>query len=314
MTLVDRKEVGGILLTLVACVCWALYYLAGEFMLHGRTNLDPLTLAFGRFFIGGIVLFVYLQATHPGRLFQLTAREFGLVALMSLFSLVLMSSLLFSGQKYTSSVNAAMLMSLSPIITLLIGIATKTERPGILQILGIILTTGGCVILVGDGQRASFSLATMKGDLLSLGSAISWGIATVMGKWVITKENSFVVTVWSMIFASAFLLVANVVKEIIVPGSICLPENSLSWGYLAFLGLICTALAFWAWYAALGRARLSTVNALQNMEPLLAVLLAWILLDSNISPLKWCGIGIAFFGMLIVASPSPSPNQNCKGK
>lgn len=296
----NKNDTLGAVYSFISAFLWATYYVFGEFM-QGKTNLPPTTLAFTRFLSGGLILFVYLYITARKQLFSLNRKEMIMVAVQSLFSLVLMSSFLFWGQKYTDSVNASMIMMLSPIFTLLIGgLILRMERIGLLQMIGIILGAAGCIMVVTDGNF-KFSLASLRGDILVLISAISWSISTILSKKVTTKENAFAVTVWSMIFASGILALVNGVQLLVVPEIMCLPESGLVWLYLLYLGIFPTALAFYAWYAAVGCGTLNIVNAVQYTESLIAVLMAAIFLNKDLSWIKYVGVFVAISGVFVAA-------------
>lgn len=291
------REAAGAFYSFLAAFFWATYYIAGEYMIGKRTHMDPVSLAFCRFSLGGLILFVYLFFKSRKELFSLTRKELLVIAVQSEFMLVIMSSFLFWGQHYTSSINAALIMTLAPILTLTMGAVTRTEKVGFLQTVSMIVATLGCILVVTDGKGGNFSLSTWRGDLLVLISATSWSAATIIGKRVTTRKNAFAVTVWSMLIAALSLGIAGAVKYIIVPNSMCLPESPLVWGYLLYLGVIPTAIAFYAWYKALGTGSLNIVNAVQNTESLLAVGLAFFLLHSPIGWYKALGIVLAVAGV-----------------
>lgn len=297
----NKNDTLGAMYSFIAAFLWATYYVISEYMLGDKTALQPSTLAFCRFFSGGLILFIYLYCTARKQLFSLNRKEMIMVAIQSLFSLVLMSSFLFWGQKYTDSVNASMIMMLSPIFTLVIGgLILRMERIGFIQMIGIFTGAAGCILVVTDGEF-KFSLASLRGDLLVLISAISWAISTILSKKVTTKENAFAVTVWSMIFASGILAVINGVQLIVMPDAMCMPENGMVWLYLLYLGIFPTALAFYAWYAAVGCGTLNIVNAVQYTESLIAVLLAAVFLDKDLSWIKYTGVFVAIAGVVIAA-------------
>jgi len=292
------RDAAGAFYSFLAAFLWATYYVTGEVMIGKKTRLDPISLAFSRFLLGGLILFIYLFFTNRKQLFSLTKKELLYVAVQSEFMLVIMSSFLFWGQHYTTSINAALIMTLAPVITLALGAVTRTEKIGFLQTVCMLVAAAGCIVVVTDGKGGSFSLSTWKGDLLVLISATSWSVATVMGKHVTSGKNAFPVTVWSMLIAALSLFIAGIVKFVLYPGSMCLPETPLVWGYLLYLGLIPTAIAFYAWFKALGTGSLNIVNAIQNSETVLAVIMSCLLLNTPMSTGKVGGIILAMAGVI----------------
>lgn len=156
---------------------------------------DPLPAAVQR---RRLLLFLICLATTPKSLFALSGRDYLKVALLSQFSFVGMSVFLFWGQRYTTAINSSMIMSSAPVLTILLGLFIG-EKISLRQGIGMALGTLGCMMVIGVIAEHGFaySPASFRGDLLVLVSALSWSIAAVYAKKVVTPGNDLAVTTWS---------------------------------------------------------------------------------------------------------------------
>jgi drug/metabolite transporter (DMT)-like permease len=78
---------------------------------------------------------------------------------------------------------------------------------------------------------------------------------------------------------------------------------------IAFLGIFCSGLAYIAWYDALHTLTATQTGAFLNIEPLVAVLVAWVILGESIVVITLLGGVIILFGIRLVQK-SNSPRLN----
>ncbi|WP_156821660.1 DMT family transporter [Thermaerobacter subterraneus] len=73
-----------------------------------------------------------------------------------------------------------------------------------------------------------------------------------------------------------------------------------AWLAAVYLGVFPSALAYWCWSAALARAPAARVASLLNLNPLLAVATAWVMLGERPTWAEWLGGAVAVAGVLLV--------------
>jgi drug/metabolite transporter (DMT)-like permease len=66
------------------------------------------------------------------------------------------------------------------------------------------------------------------------------------------------------------------------------------------LGIFCSGLAYIAWYDGLQAVPASQVGAFLYIEPLVAVLVAWVILREDLLPISLVGGAIILFGVRLV--------------
>ena len=212
-----------------------------------------------------------------------------------------MSVLLFRGMQYTEAVNSSMIMGCSPVMTMLIGILFGIKisaRQGV----GMVVSTLGGLIVVGvitlDGWQ--FVPGALAGDGLVLLAALSWAISTVLAAKLLKGGNELAITSWSMLFAAAVLFVMGMCR----PQGIQLPESPITWGYVLYIGVFTTALAFFAWNSALSRISVNLVSVMQYLTQVMTLIMAYFILHESLGWFKLAGVIMVLAGMAFFSGKS----------
>jgi DME family drug/metabolite transporter len=82
---------------------------------------------------------------------------------------------------------------------------------------------------------------------------------------------------------------------------ITLPGDAGTWWILIAFSLLTIAGAQLLFFDALGRVEASGASVATSLEPVIAALLATILLDQGLSPLGWVGIALVVVGVVGVS-------------
>lgn len=295
----NKRTVSGVLLSFLSAFLWATVYVATRYIMKGDNGrVDPVTLSLLRFSAGGVILLGICRFTNPRGVFDFSFRDYLKIAGLSLFSFVGMSVFLFWGQQYTTAINSSMIMSSSPVFTMLFGLFIGEKITG-RQSLGMGLCILGCMMVIevvaADGFH--YSRNGFTGDVLVLLSSLSWALAAVLAKKIVTPGNDLAITGWSMISASAALIVIELFRF----DPVVLPTTGAVWTLVIYIALLPTALGFYAWNAALSRISLNVVNVMQYLTPIMTVVLAYGLLGEKLNPVQCLGIALVLGGVALSA-------------
>lgn len=160
-----------LLLTLAACF-WGGNYVVGHLLV---SLVDPVLLSSARWIFTAMLLVALYHRQIRGQ-WHAMQRSFHIVTLLALFGQVLFPLTLYIGLQYTSSLNAAIYLSTTPTLVLLINKTIFKEKITTQNIGGVIISSFGVVWLVMQGDL--WHLDTLKylnrGDLWTMGSAVSW--------------------------------------------------------------------------------------------------------------------------------------------
>ena len=198
-----------------------------------------------------------------------------------------------SGVLYTSATNAAVLISLSMILTALAETLINRSRvSGSLWLMGMLSCLGVLLLSLHSGFNLSFNL----GDGLILLAAVGRAIMVTLTKRL-THNRSISMLSLTAIQSLVVMLMAVIVGwgsgESIAWSSLSQPAF---WLITLYLVLMCTLFAFFAQNLAISRTSPTRVALLMGSEPLFGALFAMLWLGESLSLIQWLG------ALLIIAS------------
>ena len=267
----DRHTGGwGYLAAVTPIIFGTTYVLTTEFLPPGR----PLLAALMRSLPTGLVLII--GSPIPQRRWM--ARFF---VLSVLYASALFPLLFIAAYRLPGGV-AAVINSLSPLLVVVISVPLLSTRIRSLQIGAGILGTLGVALLVlrSDARLDVIGLIAMAG------AAIMFSLATVLTKrWGLPEGMSSIgFTGWTILLAGLTLLPITLLIE-------GLPDQltARNIGGLIYLVLISGIFAYAVWFWGLQRLSASAVTFLTLLNPVVAALLGWVVLDQRFN--LWQALG-----------------------
>jgi drug/metabolite transporter (DMT)-like permease len=275
-------------------VMWGLSFVATKAALQ---ELAPATVIFSRFAMGTVVLVVI--ARLRGRSLRPALDAWPMLALMGFVGIFVHQLLQVYGLTLTTAVKAGWLIGMIPIWTALLSAFFLKERFGIQKVVGLALGTIGAIVVVTRGEltTALFALPTMRGDLLLLASTITWAVYTILGRGTLTRLDSASATAVSMGFGSAMLAPIYFARGGWHEYASLSP---VGWGALLFLGIGCSGLGYFFWFAALERLETSQVAAFLYLEAPVTLAAAVTLLGEPVAASTIVGGGLVLAGVYAV--------------
>ena len=190
----------------------------------------------------------------------------------------------------------------------LLGWIVLKEGLGWLKITGIFLAFIGVLLVVSKGDLGSVSVGRFgaPGDKLILVSAVNRAVFSVLSRRGLKAYPASLMMFYVMslgwVFTTFLFFAETNFSEFSK-----LKFNG--WLGIAFLGIFCSGLAYIAWYDALQALSAAQTGAFLYIEPLVTVVIAFIVLGEPITPVSLVGGGIILFGVWIV-----NQNQATKRK
>jgi len=263
----------------------------------GKIALRALpSVALVAFRVACAALALILIGAIRGRVGRIQKRDWPLLIASSLLGVVLNQWLFVKGLSLTTVINATLLGTTIPIFTLLVSIALRTDRASLRRILGILLSAGGVVYLIGPGSLA-FSSATRLGDLLIVTNSLCYGTYIAISKDLMTRYSALTVITWIFIVGSIATMPVGAMSISHVP----LASVSLTvWLAIAYIVVVPTVGAYYLNAWALGRVPPSTVAVYIYLQPLIAFSLAPLLLGEKLNWRTIVAAALIFAGVLVV--------------
>jgi drug/metabolite transporter (DMT)-like permease len=164
------------------------------------------------------------------------------------------------------------------------------------QWLGIAVAVLGIAVLALGKAADAQAPNPLLGDGLALGSAITFGLYSVAGRYerAHTALLPYAAGVYGV--AALWLLPAAVLAWPADVGAV--PPGA--WGVIVALGLLPLALGHTLYNASLRRVRATTVNVIATQEVTGGILLSWLLLGVAPAPNEVLGVIITLVGILVV--------------
>jgi drug/metabolite transporter (DMT)-like permease len=274
------------------CVIWGTTYLA---LRIGVTQFPPFLFSTLRFlFAGPILIGIVLLSRKTG---LPTRRNIIHQAISGLFMITLGIGVVGWAEMYVSSGLAAIICSLMPMWVIFINISiNKDERPTFPIILGLLIGLSG-VILIFSEHLPDFTNANYKtGIILTFLANGSWAFGSVYAKAKNQHSDPFLNAGLQMFFGGIFLFPLSLIFD---------DYSSVHWSagiassliYLILMGSV----AGYACYSyAMKKLPMTIVSLYAYINPIVAVILGWLVLDERLNLKIGVAIIITIAGIYIV--------------
>lgn len=159
-----------------------------------------------------------------------------------------------------------------------------------LVLLAITLSGVWLSVLGAEEVVATFGNSGVAWGVLA---GVSYGTYTLFGRFAAPRYGSKRTVVYSTLGSLVFLSVAVPATS----GPVVWPASSRAWVLLIAFGLLTIAVAHFLFFDALSRIDASRASIATAVEPVVAGVLATVLLAQGLSPLGWLGIGLVAAGV-----------------
>jgi drug/metabolite transporter (DMT)-like permease len=290
----NKTHTIALLETALAIGLWAVSFTYIKIALQ---EVSPVTLIIVRYSMGAGILGLFSAVRGDFR--SLSWRDIPGLALLGAVGVALQQLLQVSGQVYADAGVAAFLASTAPAFLVILAAIFLRERLSFWQLSGVFLATFGAGVVSTGGDWQAFLQGRLEnpGNLLVLLSAVVWAVYSILTRFVVRGRPSSLVAfgmmIWGLVFVSPLFIAQSGWREL----SGLTPQI---WGALLYVGVMSTALAYLLYSHALKHAPASRLAAIQNIEPVLAVIAAVIILNEALTWWLFAG-GAAILGGLFLA-------------
>lgn len=259
-------------------------------------ELAPLTVVFCRVALAALAL-NFVLAISGKSLFR-TGTPWRSYAAMGLLNNLVPFGLIFWGQTQIDSGLASILNATTPLFTLVVAhFITRDERIGGLKFGALLMGLAGVAVLMGP--EAITASRSMAGQLACLGAALSYAFAGVYGRRFRTMGVAPLDAAAGQVTASA-MLILPIMMMVDRPWSLEVLPTAITWGALAGLALLSTALAYVLYFRILAVAGATNLLLVTFLIPVTAILLGALILDERLQAVQFAGlllIGLALAAM-----------------
>ena len=260
---------------------FAVYVIWGSTYVFNKiavTELPPFFLASMRFIAAGLLIMLISKILK----FQLaiTKKQFMNSLIAGFLFLVYGNGVFVWALKYVDSGFAALLASTQPLFVLLLMRLIDRKPMQKKSIIGVLLGLIGMYLLVSQ-QEITSSEGTVLGVFMIFTCVFSWSYGSVFVSKADLPKNFFVSTGYQMLIAGFMLLIGSITfKETWVSPLTWSTEVQLSMLFLVSFGGIAV---FTAFNYLLKNVSTEKVATSAYINPIIAMLLGWYILDERLS-------------------------------
>ncbi|MFF3109769.1 EamA family transporter [Kitasatospora sp. NPDC057904] len=283
----------------VVYVVWGSTYLAIRISVE---TMPSFLSAAARFLTAGLLLAGFLLVRSGPAGLRVSARRLASSALVGVLLLTGGNGLVVLGERSVPSGLAALLVAAVPLWMVLLT-AFGGERPRPAELAGVLLGLVGLGVL---------SAPAFGGDIAPLGviviicATLTWAGGSFVSKRLPMPGNVLAASAYQMLAGGLGDLLVGLVRGE-AHGLDVAAVSGRSWFALAYLVLFGSLLAFTAYAWLLRNAPLTLVSTYAYVNPVVAVLLGWLILSEPLTGPTLAGGAIVVAGVCLVVSASRKP-------
>jgi len=273
---------------------WGSSYLASRI---GVQRLPPLLFAGVRFTCAGLVMLgvahLLRQRVRPA------GREWRDLMVLALCAFVVSNGLSIWALQWLPSNQVALLNVSAPLWIVLLGsLGSRGHRPGPRETIGLLLGFIGTALVIRRAGGSAFAGSFVPQAAVLL-ACIAWAVSTIYLRNVAPRLPVQGLIGWQMLLGGIGLVAAGVARG----------EAALwHWSWTGMLALIyltvfasCLAHTAYAWLAL--RVSPTSLGTYAYVNPLIATLLGWWVLQESLTPLQLTGMPIVLGSVLLINWP-----------
>lgn len=280
----------------LATILWG-----GNFVI-GRAvsgEIPPITLAFLRWCVAFLVFFpiAYKQVKADIHKFK---KHWKVVLVLSITGVACFNTLVYIGVHYTTSINASLMNSLTPIFIYILAFLFLKSRVTRLQIVGTFISLIGVLFILSDGKMENIIHFSFNvGDLIVLVAVLCWSIYSLLIKQYANELPSF----------STFLVTIGVGAILLLPFSmfeLATSPETINWSMktisaILYVGIFASIVAFLSWNYGVVQMGASRASIFLNFIPVFSSIFATIFIGEKLLLAQVIG-GIAVITGVLLAN------------
>lgn len=255
-------------------------------------RIDPLLLGFLRYGPAGLCFIPLLIM----RAKQIERRDWWPMVGLGVMFYGVYPWLFSAALNFTTALHAALIITLMPMITLIIGVLKRTEKLQPTKVLGITLAIGGVVFAFSESFFEDQNLPShaVTGDLIMILAVFLSALFNVGSQKFVKRYSALTVTAVCMSSGGIVLLftVSSAGQLSSMP-----VLSAQDWSVVAFLSLGGALLGNLLWVFALGLTAPSRVAVFAMFPPVGVAVLGMVLLGEVPSVIALCGLVMVLIGI-----------------
>lgn len=262
----------------------------------------PGTVLATRFLIASAVLWLFVVMS--GRLSELraaTRRDVGLGLALGGFGYSAQAGSYFLALDRIDASILTLLLYTFPAIVAAASVVLGREAPTWRTAGGIVLSFSGIALVAAGAAGGSLDVV---GVILGLTAAVVYSVYILSSEGVAERLTPLALTTVVCTGAAITLTVITTATGSVHLGAV----SPLGYLWIAGIALVSTIAAITLFFAGLPRVGATAASILSTFEPIVAVALAWLVLDESLSLAKVAGAALVLLAVVVIRS-QPGPDR-----
>lgn len=279
-----------LLLLVVVCI-WAIHYPIAKYALSG---MNIFVFNSMRYIVATIVAWILFAARSR----WVPVTDWKPVIIAGIVASVIYQITFIIGLNLTTAGNAAVLLATSPLWTIFFHAKIHREHISVPVWLGMLFSLSGVVlIIIGSGKKMELGGNELTGDLVSLAAAALWGLNSNLQKPLLVRHSAMQLTLIMVSIGAVGLTLAA------VPVFPSISWQTIPWmiyGAAVLSGAFSIGIANMFWSYGIQRLGPGRTANFYNLVPILAFILAFVILKEVVLMIQVVGAIITVLGVGIV--------------
>ncbi len=223
--------------------------------------------------------------------------DLGLLLVCALFGMIFNQLTFVVGLTFTSPIDASIISTSVPVMVMLIAAVVLKEPITSTKVIGVLTGAAGALLLIMSSTAGTAGASGLHGDLLCVLSSFSYAIYLVISKPLVQRYSAVTVMKWTFLFSSLFLFPTGFGEVKAFDVSNIDTTLALQVSYALFFG---TFIPYLLIPIGLKRLRPTTMSMYNYVQPMVASVVAVIVLHDQFTWVKCVAAVLVFSGVYIV--------------
>jgi drug/metabolite transporter (DMT)-like permease len=284
------------LLLVLATVLWGGNFVIGRAV---SSDIPPMTLALLRWAVALLIFFPVVAKKLKNDWPKLKA-NYPAVLIMAITGVAAFNTLVYVGVHYTTSINASLMNSTTPIFIYILSFIFLKDRLNWKQIVGTVISLVGVLfILTGGSFDKLQSMQFNKGDLIVIVAVLCWSIYSI-----VVKRNAGKLPGDTTFFAT--IVIGFILLTPFASYELGTTDVTINWSFttivaIIYVGTFASIVAFLCWNKGVIAIGANRASIFLNFIPLFATLFAVLFIDETPIIAQLVG-GVAIIIGVMIAS------------
>ncbi|MES1214581.1 MAG: EamA family transporter [Bacteroidota bacterium] len=283
----------------LVCFFWGTTWIASK---QGILYMPPLQLAGMRQFLGGscyVIFFLFRGEKWPDK------KQWGTIIILGYLNFLLSNGLTTWGVKYISAGLAAIIGAIFPLWLVVINLFGPRVTISSKAVIGLLIGFGGVCIIFYEHLQDFLNADFRFGIILSFIATWSWALGTFYTKKRAEQFNPYFSLGLQMCVSGFTLLTISGVSGNAIPLTAIHWQSWLAIGYLVVFGSV---ISFIAYLYALQNLTTEQTSIYAYINPIVAMLLGWLIFDEKLTVFIAIGGAVALAGVYLVNKAYKTPS------